>query len=110
ARVNFKDVAEMYIPFLYLERGKILYYKNNYREALDLFENVKFPESLYHPIDQSVLASRYTFIIKIAKEINDSKLMNKAIELGSQAYEPLPASFYKEQFYKLVQESSQEIK
>lgn len=110
ARVNFKDVAEMYIPFLYLERGKILYYKNNYREAFDLFENVKFPESLYHPIDQSVLASRYTFIIKIAKEINDSKLMNKAIELGSQAYEPLPASFYKEQFFKLVQESSQENK
>lgn len=100
--IDFDKAPDIYIPFLYLERGKIAFYKNEYDKALRLFENVKFLDSPYHPIDQSALASYNTYFIKIARKTNRNELANQAIREGKQIYQQLPDSFYKEQFFNSI--------
>lgn len=104
SKIDINNAPDIYIPFLYLERGKILYYQHDYEQALQTFEKIVSPELPYHPIDKSVLASRYTFMLKIAQQTNDEVLLQKALNQGKQIYDTLPDSFYKKQFFNTFHE------
>lgn len=96
------DVAETYIPFLHLEWGKIFYYEENYEAALEKLLLVENLEMLGHPVDQSVLGSKYTYVIRLAQNLGKIDLVEQAVEDGKRLYEKLPDSFYKEQFFETI--------
>jgi len=101
-QIDDQKVTDIYFPFLDLERGKLLYYENKYDEARHYFNKSANQDLLAHPFDQSVLASRYTYLVKIAQKTDDSKLLSEAISLGKKLYDKLPNSFYKEQFKETI--------
>lgn len=102
-QVSLENTADFYHPFLYLEQGKVYFIEENYDDALQSFAAVKTLDVLEHPIDQSVLASKFTYQAKIALKTANTELLSEALTLGKAAFSSLPASFYKDEFCKVAQ-------
>lgn len=94
--------GEIYQGFLHLEYGKTLFLQGKEQLALQELKKVALDPALAHPIDQLMLASTYTYQIKIAKRLKDPILLSEATYEGKLLYQKLPESVYSTQFWNEI--------
>lgn len=102
-QVALENTADYYHPFLHLEQGKVHFMEGNFENALQSFAAVKTMEVLNHPIDRSVIASKFTYQAKIAYQTNNTGLLTQAMTVGKATFAALPPSFYKNEFKETIQ-------
>lgn len=94
------EKVKFYDPWFNLEKGKALYYLENYEEALVYLDGVVIPPGIHHPFDLSIFYVVDAFKALCYLELGDEEDALKAIKKAVYQFDTLPDSPFKEMVLK----------
>ena len=113
AFLSDQTTIEIYRPYLYLEKGKALYYLENYLEALEWLEKVSIPSVLHHPFDLSLFCVKDSYQALCQLELKNWTQAAQFAKTAIEHFETLPDSPFKDfaiETFHTIQEKSNDPK
>lgn len=87
--------TKLFTPYFQLERAKTLYGLGRFLEALKIFDEVKIPDIVHHPIDLSIFYEKDAYIALCYIELNQVKKAIDAVNVAIKNVEKMPDTPYK---------------